>query len=479
MIRGLDAIANPVRTTLGPYGQNFLLERGNKVTNDGITIARELSDAIEDDIERRGAKFMLDASEKANDEVGDGSTTAMTLAQEIVHECKQYLGGGKILGNKRPPVSLKNQIEKERIEVEFLLKQEAHEVASVEELVEVAKVSVEDEELGSIIGQAQWELGKDGVLLAELTNDPISSIERVNGLRLDNGFGSVATINNQESQSLELKDVPVLYTSHTIKTLKDIEHLILPLLQKGSKQIVVMSRAFTEEAIRECIMNGEKGNHIYPLNAPYTDQTEIMKDLQAILGGRFLGAEEAELSSAQLSDIGHAERIIAKRYSTTISGKGDTKNRIEELEQKRQGSPSDFEKRNLDTRIAQLKNGFGIVKVGGATEKERKYRFDKAEDAVNAVRAALQEGVVPGAGLTLKKIAESLSDSYLLKRPLMAPHEQIMINAGEPFEIPVWVKDPVKVIRIGLEKACSVAGVFITAGGAITTKTEKPCCHTN
>jgi chaperonin GroEL len=294
---------------------------------------------------------------------------------------------------------------------------------------------------------------------------------------IDNGFGSSATINNPEKEALELHDVRVIYTNHTISTLEPIKPILESLVRSGQKQIVVMARAFTESAVRECLTNMEAGIGIYPLNAAYTDQAEMMLDLQAILGGRFINLEEASLDAIQLSDVGFAHHVLAKRMSTVFTGAEGREDAINEriatLEKKREGSPSQFEKKNLSARLAQLKNGFALIKIGAISETERKYKKDKADDAVNAVRAALQEGVIPGAGQALKTIADELPDTYILKNAIKAPYEQIAVNAGKELEIPEWVQDSTKVTRVALEKACSVAATLATAAGAITTRKQK------
>lgn len=483
LLAGANYVADAVKTTQGPYGQNFLLEKGNRVTNDGITIARELVGSIEDDIERRGALAVFDAMDKANNEAGDGSTGTATLFQAIIKECEAFWPKEGQFASKRSPVSIKKQIDEEHKLVLEKLTELATPITTEQQLIEVATVSVEDTELGELIGKAQWELGPQGFILPEETNDPTCSIDRITGIRIDNGFGTTAVVNRPDKEALEVVDVRVIYTNHTIQNLEPVKHIIEALIAEGEKEIVIVGRAFSENAIQACLANQKQGMNIYPLNAAYTDQVEVMKDLQAVLGGTFIDIEKAELRNMTIKDVGYAHTIEAKRWSTVFAG-FDTPEarlriaeRIGTLEKKFEGSPSDFEKNNLTARIAQLKNGFALLKVGANTELERKYKKDKVDDAVNAVRSAFQEGVVPGAGLALKTIAEGMDEDSILKNAIQAPYKQIQLNAGGNLEIPEWVKDPVKVVRISLEKACSVASVFVTAGGAIATKTEKPNCH--
>lgn len=476
LIKGALFLADTVKQTLGPYGANALIEKGNRVTNDGVTIAREIR--MKDEIEHLGAHKVQEVASKTNDEAGDGTTTAITLAGAILTAASKYLAKDTIIGRKTP-IEVIMQIEQERKEITDKLVAMAIPVDSEEKLIEIAKVSVEDDTLGELIGKAQWELGPDGFLLAEETNERESSIDRISGIRVDNGFGTSAIINNQEKESFEVENVKVVYTNNTIKALSDIVHVLDPLLKSGAKDIVIVARAFTQQAITECIKNTQQGFHLYPLNAPYTDQAEIMKDLEAILGGTFINADENNLSNINISDVGFASKIVAKRSSTVFTGVDDDASkqrildRISMLEQKIAGSPSDFEKKNLTLRIAQLKNGFSIIKVGGTTETERKYKADKAEDAVNAVRAALQEGVVPGAGQAFKTISDNLPDTYILKQAIRAPYEQIVSSAPPDFTVPDWVNDPVKVMRIALEKACSVASTLSTSSIAIAQERPK------
>lgn len=478
LVKGACYIADAVKKTIGPAGQNFAIEKGNRITNDGITIARELIGSQEDEIEERGAIMLLNAITKANDEVGDGSTTTTVLAQAILKESLRFLPSKDRIVGKLQPAQLLKKLETERKEITDRLLASAAPITTEEELIKVATVSVEDEELGQLIGSTQWKLGKDGVILAEEVNDKTSSMELVTGILVDNGFGSSAVVNNPEKEALEVRDVRVIYTNHTIQNIQQIQPVVESLIKMGSKDIVVLARAFTNEAIQQCIKQMEQGLNIYPLNAPYTDQAEVMQDLQAVLGGRFINADTDTLDSLQVSDVGFATNVLAKRMSTIFTGKGnETKiaDRVATLQKKHDGSPSEFEKRSLEARMAQLQNGFAMLKIGASSETERKYKKDKADDAVNAVKAAFQEGVVKGAGIALHEIAEELPDTYILKNAISAPYREIRYNAGDDFEVPEGIMDSVKVTRIALEKACSVAGVLATAAGAVAKRKKKDC----
>lgn len=481
LVAGANYIANAVKTTLGPGGQNFAVEKGNRVTNDGITIAKELLGSLKDETEDRGARILVDNATKVNDEAGDASTTFMVLTQATIKEAQRYLPSKDRIVGKLSPMALKNQLDTEAGEVIEKLKELAKPVESEEEMVQIATVPVEDAKLGELIGKTQWELGPEGYILAEETTEKESSIEKMDGLLLDNGFGSSNVINNPEKEALEVRNVSVIYTNHTItinefttgenKPASALLGVIQSLIQRGQKDMVIMSRGFTNEAIQWCLNQQQAGVNIYPLNAPYTDQSEVMYDLQAVLGGRFINSESLSLEDLQLSDVGFASHILAKRFSTVLAGgKNDVSDRIKVLEEKHEGAGSNFEKNTIKKRIAQLKNGFAVLKVGGKTDVERKYLKDKADDAVSSVRCALQEGTVKGGGLALYEIAEKMDDTKILKNPLQSVHLQLKTNAGEDFVVEDWVRDSVKILRIVLERAVSTAGVLSTAAGAVSAK---------
>lgn len=473
ILSGAQLLADSAVHTLGPFGTNGLIEKGLRITNDGISIASEVQSNNE--IEDLALRKVREAASKANDQSGDGSTTTIHLTNEILKESSKKLGQGTIVGSTTT-AGLIRQIQAEKEEVIEKLQKLATPIESKEELVRSAIVSVEDEELGKLIGETQWELGPDGVILAEQTAENRTYIERIPGIKIDNGLGLPVRINNIEKQTLELEDVPVILTTNTLTSLEPLLDVFNNLAKQNQREVIVVCRAINDTVIKQIAANHEKGFDIYPINAPYVDQREIMLDLQAILGGRFVDAEDGGVDTIQSSDLGHVARLVAKRYDGVFTGQDNeattarVAKRVEELEQKLAGSVSDFEKRNLQARIAQLTNGFAVAKVGSVSETERKRVFDKVEDAVNAVRAAYQEGTVPGAGLAFKEIAESLPDTYLLKKPLMSVHAQIMKNAPKDFVIEDWVRDPLKVMRIALEQACSVAGDLATVSVAVAQK---------
>lgn len=477
LIRGANMLADAVRSTLGPHGTNFVLEKGLRVTNDGISIAQEIQSS--DEIEDLGIRIIREGARKANDEVGDGSTTSIVLSQAILKAVVPLVTKKEgVAIAKRTPSEVIAQLSKERDQVIDMLHADATQIETVDDLIQSAIVSTENKELGEIIGRTQFDLGKDGFLIPEQTAEMETTVERVNGIRVDNGFGTSFVINNQEKQSLEVDDVKVILTDNVLTDLKPIANCLEQIVKIGARKILIIARGFTEDCVKLCAENHKAGVFIYPVNAPYVDQAEIMKDISAITGATFFSKETASLEDIQLSDVGNASRVIAYRYSSIIAGAKDSEarisTRIAELEHQLVGEPSVFMQRNIKTRIAQLTNGCAMLNVGAKSEQERKYLFDKAEDACNAVRAAMQEGTVKGAGLAFKEISERLPSDAILKRPLCAIYEQIMSNTPTDFVIEDWVRDPVKVLRVALERAVSVAGTLATAHGAVANERPKP-----
>lgn len=478
-IKGANFLADVVKATLGPWGLNAALEKGNRITNDGVTIASEVE--LKDEIEQRGLAIIRESCLKIVSEVGDGTTSGLVLAQAILKEAVRYLGDDKTFKARKTAIDIINTIETERKEITEKLIAMATPVETEAQLIASARVSVEDEDLADLIGKLQFEIGKDGIIIAEETNERTSTSDRVNGIRIDNGLAIPSMMNNIEKQCVEIKDgAKVILTNFVFQDLFGIQNLGKTLASSGVRDLILVGRAFGANAIRDIVANVERGFNIYPVNAPYQDQVEMMKDLAAVCGGKFFDIETAAQDDIMVSDVGYVQKFIGRRDDAIFSGRDDEKTtsrvekRIADLTERLSFEHSLFEKRNLESRIAQLNKGFGILRVGGASDVVRKYKKDKADDAVAAVRAAYQEGVVPGAGLALKTIADELPESYILKRPLTAIFDQIKSTAPSDFEIPEWVKDPVKVQRIVLERACSVAGTLATISTVIATEKEKP-----
>lgn len=478
-LKGANYIADAVKQTLGPFGLNALIEKGNRITNDGVTVSRELCGTIKDEFERRGATVFHEISSKTNDQVGDATTTSEILGQAIIKEAIRYLPNNNTFASKKTPEEVLRMIETSKQNVIKLLENKIEKIKDKQSLINSAKVSVAHEDLAEMIGSTQWDLGPEGYIIAEETNDIESSIESVKGIRFDNGFSNSLLINNQEKQAMEVENCVVILTNYTLTSLTPLKEVIQSLVSSGKTHIAIIARAFSSECIQLMAANRASNVYFYPINAPYTAQKDIMGDLSAITGSVYYDTESSTLEEMQLSDVGFAKKIIARNSDCIVVG-GDheyviksIEERINLIETKLQGIVSDFEKKLLETRISQLKNGFAILKVGAKTESERKYKKDKADDAVNAVRLALKGGTIKGAGLAFKEISEELEEGNILKKPLLSINEQIMALAPKEFIVEEWVRDPFLVLKCALENACSGAGTFATINTIIANQNKK------
>lgn len=486
--KDFEYCAKAVMSTIGPFGLNFLLEKGRKITNDGYTISSEIISTPKNEFGRLFAQVAHEASAKTNDMVGDFTSGAWALNYSILKEIrdKRYLGTETTIKAKKTPAELRKMINKSKDFVISEMEKSIKKVESKEELIKSAMVSVEDEKIAELLGTTQWELGPEGRIIAEEVNANECTIEKVDGILLDNGFVSSSWITNPEKQSLEIKSpLPIILTNYTVgvaelKLLR--ESIFKTLVTQQKSGCILMARAFTSDAIKE-VTEGKNEFAIILVNAPYENQKETMKDIEAIVGGRYIDTEEASLAEMYITDVGCAKRLVAQAFNSQISGVEDeaykerVAKRIEILEKKLIGSQSDFDKRKLGERIAQLKGGFCILKVGSSSVSNRKRIFDKCEDAVNAVRYALKGGTVKGGGLAFKEISDKMEEGDILKRPILSIYNQIMESAPEDFVIEDWVRDPFLVLKCGLENACEFASGAITVNGIITTEDEKKCTH--
>lgn len=484
VIAGANYLADAVKLTLGPYGRNFASGvRGGAVhiSNDGVSLAKIIT--ARDEYEEIGLRAVQEAATKTGEAAGDGTTTAVVLTQAIL---QAFNLDEEVMSTKQTPVEIRRKIEQEAQIVVEELNSMREDITSREQLIEVAHVSVEDAGLAALIGGAQWDVTKDGVVLAEEHNSPTDEVEFIHGIRFDNGFGTSRIINNQEKQALELTDVHVIVTNHIFnsgKMITNLKPLFDQLVDKGTKGVVIIGRAFDDSAIGVCVKNIQAGFPLYPINAPYTDQDEIMEDIAASLGAKYVKASEVGAHNIVMGHVGTATKFIAKRFEGIVAGQkrgvdvgidATVGKRVVDIEEKLKGEITPFERRALEARLSQLKGGTALIKVGAETEAERKYKKDKVDDAVNAVKAAIQEGVVPGAGIALCKAADSLPADSLLAEPLRAPYKQIMANAGREFDIEPWVKDPLRVVRIAFQKAVSIAGALATTEVIVNWERERP-----
>lgn len=488
---GVKHLASAVKLTYGPFGRNFASGvRGGPiaVSNDGVSLAKEMVGSAPDEFQEIGLRAAVEAATKTNDVAGDGTTASVVLMEAIL----EATGFDQDAVGAKSAVAIAQQIEEESKIVVEKLNAMATPIENREHMIRVAKVSVESDSLAELIGGTQWDLTADGVMVVEEHNKSTDEVEFVNGVRWDNGFSSSRFITNQEKQSLELAKVHVLVTNKTFNSAKvvaELKPLWEKLIEQGSTALVIIGRAFDETAINFCVKNLEaiaqgKGSYaLWPVNAPYTDQDNIMEDIAAVLGGKYINAAGRNLETLQVSDVGYASNLTIKRYEGSVTGlargedariDGLVGKRIADIDEKMKGEVSPFEKRMLVGRKAQLTSGTAIIKIGAETEQERRYKKDKADDAVNAVNAAIQEGVVPGGGTALCLIAVEMPKDSLIAQALHAPHKQIMANAPKDFMVEDHIQDPVKVVRTAFEKASSIARSLSTTEVLTAWQEEKP-----
>lgn len=482
-IKGMKYVADAVKASIGPFGLNHMSEKGNKISNDGATIGDALTPTIVDEFERRGAIVANNVCHEVNDLVGDFSSTTWAVMSSMVQEAVRYLPNANSIKSKKTHSEIARMFDESSKNVIKLLEERAKPVESKEELIKCALVSVENEKIAELLGDMQWELGPHGRIIAEEVNELDTSIERVKGIRIDNGFGASHFANDEEGKSLVLPEISVFLTNYTMdaKEILEMKPVFEQLIAQKRWGIALIARAFTSEAIKLCTESLKTGFAIFPINAPYVNQAEIMHDIEAVVGGRFIGTEESSLSDVYITDIGFAKRIIARLGEGIITGLDDDKakerveKRVEKLKNSLAGEKSVYYKRTIEERIAQLTTGFAILKVGSEDLTERKRLKDKCDDAVNTVRLCLKGGTVRGAGVELKEISEQLPDDDILKRPLRVIYDHIITSAPDGWEIPEWVRDSVIGLTTVITKTSKFAPTFASINSADTTKNPKEC----
>jgi len=517
--RGVDIVASAVKVTLGPKGRNVALSKswgGPTITNDGVTIAKEIS--LEDKFEDMGASIVKEVATKTNDKAGDGTTTAVVLTQAIIHEGlkRTALGANAMMVRHGIERAAKDAVEE--------LKKMAKDVKSKSEIRQVASISAESDELGEKIAEVVGKVGKDGVVTVEESQGTGIDSEYVEGMEFDKGYVSAYMITNAERMEAEVRDAPILITDKKISTIKDILPLLEKVAQGGKKDLCIIADDVDGEALATFVVNKLRGAfNVLAVKAPgYGDRKkEMLADIAIVVDGQVVSEDLGiKLENTELSMLGRASRIVATKDSTVIIGgkgkKSDVEKRVESLRKQLENTDSKFDKEKLEERIAKLSGGVAVIRVGAATETEMKYLKDKIEDAVNATKAAIAEGIVPGGGAALAKVAAKLSkkidpkahDEYtigyrILLTALSAPLLQIAENAGRQDSAVVLqevvkrggsfgfnaladseeasivdmyeagIIDPVKVTRSGVENAASAAAVLLTTEAAVAEIPEK------
>ncbi|MDP3093660.1 MAG: chaperonin GroEL [bacterium] len=512
---GVDKLADAVKITLGPKGRNVVLDKGfgvPTITNDGVTVAKEVE--LEDRTENLGAEIVKEVAEKTNDIAGDGTTTAVVLAQAII------AAGLKNVAAGADPMALKRGIEKAKDKVIESLKQMAKPISGKNEIAQVATISAADEEIGNLIAQVIDEVGKDGVVTVEESQKLGLEKEVVKGLQFDKGYVSAYMVTNLERMKAELEDPYILVTEKKISSLQEILPVMEKVAQTGKKDLVIIAEEIEGDALATMVVNKLRGTfNCLAVKAPgFGDRRkEQLLDIAAVVGGQMISEELGlKLENIDLKMLGSARKVVADKENTTIiEGKGkkeEIDSRIQQIRNELKTTTSDFDKEKLQERLAKLAGGVAVIKVGAATEVEQKSKQHKTEDALNATRAAIEEGVVPGGGVALLRCLPALAEIKLsgdektgadiLKRALEEPIRQIVQNAGLDgavvceevkkrqdgfgFDaaameykdlIEAGIIDPTKVVRTALENAVSAASMLLTTEAVIAEKPEDKKQH--
>ena len=510
LMRGIDALADAVKITLGPKGRNVVLDKkfgAPSITNDGVTIAKEIE--LDEPFANIGAQLAKEIASKTNDIAGDGTTTATVLGQAIVQEGLKNVAAGA------NPMALKRGIEAAGKAVVAQLKKNAKPVTTREQSAQVASISAADTEIGALIGEVMEKVGKDGVVTVEESKGIATEVEYVEGMAFDRGYISPYFVTNSEKMEADLDDPYILITDKKISAVTDILPMLERLLQV-SKNLLIIADDIDGEALATLAVNKLRGTiNVIGVKAPgFGDRRkENLGDIAALTGATLISEELGrKLDSVQVEDLGRARRVIvAKENTTLIEGKGASKDvdgRVRQIKNQLETTTSDWDREKLQERLGKLAGSVAVIKVGAATEVELKEKKHRVEDALSATRAAVEEGIVSGGGIALINALPVLdklglegderTGAMILKRALEEPLRRISINAGKDGSVIVQrvksmkagegydaakdefgnmiakgIIDPLKVTRAALENAISIAGMVLTTNCLITDIPEK------
>ena len=518
--RGVDAVADAVKITIGPRGRNIVLDKGYgspTITNDGVSIAKEIT--LKDRFENMGAEIIKEVAGKTNDMVGDGTITAAILTQAIVSEGMKHTTMGV------SAMGIRFGIETASKYVLQELKKLAKPIKSDEEIHQVATISAESSELGKIIADTIRKVGKDGVVTVEESQSTtLEDPEIVEGIQFDKGYISAYMVTNPERMEAEVKDPAILITDKKISSVKEILPLLEQLAQSGKKELVIIAEDVDGEALATFVVNKLRGVfNVLAIKAPGYGDTKkaILEDIAVTVGATVVTEEVGiKFEKVALSMLGKARKVISTKDNTVIVGgkgkKSDIEARVVQLKKQRENTDSKYDKEKIEERIAKLSGGVAVIRVGAATETEMKYLKLKIEDAVNATKAAIEEGIVAGGGVALVKVATKLAEwlknhkdtlspeiilgTDIVIKALESPLRQIVINTGKEDGsvivdkikngkgnlgydalkdemvidmIVAGIVDPVKVTRLGVENACSAAAILLTTEAAVADDPEE------
>ena len=514
MLKGVNTLADAVSVTLGPKGRNVVLEKSYGsplITNDGVSIAKEIE--LEDHFENMGAKLVYEVANNTNDIAGDGTTTATILARDmIVNGMKQVEKGAN-------PVLMREGIEKASKAVAEVLLKNSHKVETSRDIASVATISSSNSHIGELIAQAMEKVGRDGIINVDESNSFDDELEVNEGMQYDKGYVSPYFVSDTDKMEVEMDNPLILVTNQKITNLQEI----LPLLEqilKANKPLLLIAEDYENEAISSLVLNKLRGAfNVVATKAPgFGDkQKEMLEDIAVLTGAKFYNKDlNMKLSDLTIEDLGTIKKVIVKKDNTTLIGHSSSEavnERVEELKTQLANTKSDYEKKSLKERIGKLSNGVATIKVGATTEAELKEKKLRIEDALNATKAAVEEGIVVGGGAALVEAYEELKNQVrdtnvdiqkginVVMNSLFAPLTQIAINAGYDEEEIVsiqktaekdfgfdaktgeWVNmfetgiiDPTKVTRSALLNAASISALFLTteAGVAELPKKEEP-----
>lgn len=512
LLRGVDILADTVKTTLGPKGRNVVLDRqfgSPQITNDGVTIAREIE--LEDRFENMGAQLVQEVASKTNDTAGDGTTTATVLTQAIAREgMKNVTAGANPVGIRRG-IELATKVAVETLE------NMSQEVSSKDEIAQVASVSSGDERIGELISEAMERVGKDGVITIEDSQSMETDLTVVEGMQFDRGYLSQYMVTDNDKMEAELDNPYIFITDRKISNIQDILPLLEQIMQQG-RSLLMIAEDIEGEALPTLVLNKLRGTlNVVAVKAPgFGDRRKAQLEDIAVLTGATVISEELgfELSDATLEHLGSAGKVtITKDDTTIIEGNGateDLNNRVASIRRQAEETDSDFDREKLQERLAKLAGGVAVISVGGVTETEQNERKLRIEDALNATRAAVEEGIVSGGGTALLNTQEAVAqllDSTegdvqtgvrIIVRALEEPVRQIAINAGREGSIVVdkvlhsdkgvgynaatdvyedmikaGIVDPTKVTRSALQNAASVAALLLTTEAVVADIPEE------
>ena len=513
MLKGVNILANAVKVTLGPKGRNVVLEKSfgaPRITKDGVSVAKEIE--LEDKFENMGAQMVKEVASRTNDEAGDGTTTATVLAQAIVREGMKSVAAGM------NPMDLKRGIDSAVTKVIDIIKASARPVADSDEVAQVGTISANGEaQIGRMIADAMQKVGNDGVITVEENKGLETDVEVVEGMQFDRGYLSPYFVTNPDKMVAELDDCLILLHEKKLSSLQPMVPLLESVIQ-SQKPLLIIAEDVEGEALATLVVNKLRGGlKIAAVKAPgFGDRRKAMlQDIAILTGGQVISEDLGmKLESVTLDMLGSAKKLMIKKDDTTIvDGAGDKAEieaRVSQIRQQIEETSSDYDKEKLQERVAKLAGGVAVIKVGGMSEVEVKERKDRVDDALNATRAAVQEGIVVGGGVALVQGAKALdglsgenadqdAGIAIVRRALEAPLRQIAENAGVDGSVVAGkireskdvkfgfnaqteeygdmfkfgVIDPAKVVRTALEDAASVAGLLITTEAMVADKPKK------